>query len=157
MGEPHLAQLNVGRLIAPKGAPEVEEFYAAIDRVNGIAERMPGFVWRFVDGDETGAPHPALAELEDPRFIVNLSIWSSVHGFKDFVFKTVHARIMDRREAWFEPHGRASFVMWFVEAGARPNLAAAFERLAELRRDGPSPRAFGWAELDAMAAEPVLG
>ena len=41
----HLAELNVGRLLAPTDDPRVAEFMAALDRVNGLGKRMPGFVW----------------------------------------------------------------------------------------------------------------
>ena len=33
----HLAELNVGRLLAPTNDPRVAEFMAALDRVNGLA------------------------------------------------------------------------------------------------------------------------
>jgi hypothetical protein len=33
----HLAQINVGRLLAPIDAPETAEFVANLDRVNAIA------------------------------------------------------------------------------------------------------------------------
>ena len=40
----HLAELNVGRLLAPTDDPRVAEFMSALDRVNGLGKRMPGFV-----------------------------------------------------------------------------------------------------------------
>ena len=42
----HLAQLNIGRMVAPIDAPEVADFVAALDPVNAIADAAPGFVWR---------------------------------------------------------------------------------------------------------------
>lgn len=42
----HLAQINVGRLIAPRGDARVAPFFAALDRVNALADASPGFVWR---------------------------------------------------------------------------------------------------------------
>jgi hypothetical protein len=42
----HIAQLNVGRTIAPPGSPELAEFMAALDDINAQAEAAPGFVWR---------------------------------------------------------------------------------------------------------------
>ncbi len=41
----HLAELNVGRLGAPTEGPRVTEFMGALDRVNGLGKRKPGFVW----------------------------------------------------------------------------------------------------------------
>ena len=41
----HLAELNVGRLLAPVGDPRVAEFIDNIERINNLGKRMPGFVW----------------------------------------------------------------------------------------------------------------
>jgi hypothetical protein len=37
----HLAELNIGRLLAPTDDPRVAEFMEALDRVNGMGKRMP--------------------------------------------------------------------------------------------------------------------
>ncbi len=59
MTEParHLAELNVGRLLAPTDDPRVAEFMAALDRVNGLGKRSPGFVWMM---EGSGAPGTAI-------------------------------------------------------------------------------------------------
>ena len=54
---------------------------------------------------------------------------------------------MKRRAQWFVPLDRPYFVMWWVPIGIVPTLAEALDRLARLRRDGPSPDAFGWGDL----------
>jgi hypothetical protein len=42
----HLAQINIGRLVAPIDDPQVAEFVAAPEPVNALADPAPGFVWR---------------------------------------------------------------------------------------------------------------
>jgi Domain of unknown function (DUF3291) len=42
----HLAQINVGRLVAPVDDPKVAEFMAGLEPINALADRAPGFVWR---------------------------------------------------------------------------------------------------------------
>jgi hypothetical protein len=42
----HLAQINVGRLVAPIDDPQVAEFVAGLEPINALADRAPGFVWR---------------------------------------------------------------------------------------------------------------
>ena len=42
----HLAQLNVGHARFPTDDPRMAEFMGALDAVNALAERSPGFVWR---------------------------------------------------------------------------------------------------------------
>ena len=44
----HLAELNLGRLLAPTDGPRVAEFMGARDRVNGLGRRMPGFGWMYL-------------------------------------------------------------------------------------------------------------
>jgi hypothetical protein len=41
----HLAELNVGRPVAPTGDPRVAGFMAAPDKVDGMGKRLPGLVW----------------------------------------------------------------------------------------------------------------
>ena len=47
----HLAELNIGRLIAPRADPRVADFMKNLDRINGLGKRMPGYVW-MMEGDE---------------------------------------------------------------------------------------------------------
>jgi hypothetical protein len=42
----HVAQVNIGRLRAPIDDPSIADFVDALDRVNALADRSPGFVWR---------------------------------------------------------------------------------------------------------------
>ena len=50
-----LAQVNIGRLVAPIESPLIADFVAALDEVNAVADAAPGFVWRLQteDGDAT--------------------------------------------------------------------------------------------------------
>ncbi|MDH3740809.1 MAG: DUF3291 domain-containing protein, partial [Hyphomicrobiales bacterium] len=45
----HLAQLNVGTMLYPQDDPRMAGFMDNLDRVNAIADRAPGFVWRLQD------------------------------------------------------------------------------------------------------------
>ena len=38
----HIAQLNVGRILAPTDSPQLAEFMAALDEINARAEAAPG-------------------------------------------------------------------------------------------------------------------
>ncbi len=137
----HLAELNVGRLLAPTNDPRVAEFMAALDRVNGMGKRSPGFVWMMeakIDGD--------------PQFVSNLTVWESVETLEHFVFNTVHRTFYERRAEWFQVLGRMHFVMWWVPAGHRPTLDEALERLKHLEARGDSDHAFGWTYLKEAQA-----
>lgn len=141
----HLAELNVGRLLAPADDPRVAEFIDAISRVNALAERMPGYVWRMTGA--TGFSATDLAPADDPRMIPNISVWESVETLEAFVWNTVHRQFYERRQEWFEVLGAMHFVMWWVPAQHKPTLAEALDRLEHLRRHGDSEQAFGWRWL----------
>ncbi|MEO1677373.1 MAG: DUF3291 domain-containing protein [Pseudomonadota bacterium] len=143
----HLAELNVGRLMAEPGDPRVADFMAALDRINGLGKRSPGFVWMMEGSGEPGTGNTETKIDGDPCYVSNLTVWEDVPTLEAFVWKTVHRQFYARRHDWFEVMGKQHFVMWWVPQGHRPGIDEALERLDDLRRNGPSPRAFGWAEL----------
>ncbi len=140
----HLAQLNVGHIRYPTDDPRVAEFMGALDAVNALAERSPGFVWR-LQSDAGNATDIKLTA--DPQFIVNLSVWETPEQLEHFVWNTVHKRFYQKKGNWFEPMQTPHFVMWWVPAGYLPTPQEALERLAHLTRHGPSEHAFGWESL----------
>ena len=135
----HIAQLNVGRAIAPPGSPELADFMAALDRINALAESSPGFVWRLQSASGNATD---ILVSEDPRALVNMSVWSSVESLFTFVYRSGHTAVMRRRREWFETPAQAHQVLWWIPAGHIPTIAEALERLEQLRREGPSERAF---------------
>lgn len=143
-----LAELNVGRLLAPTSYPRVAEFMAALDRVNGLGKRMPGFVWMMEGSGAPGTGNTENAVGSDPQMVANLTVWESVETLEAFVWNTVHRQFYERRAEWFEVLGRMHFVMWWVPAGHRPTLDEALARLAHLQAEGDSDHAFGWTYLD---------
>jgi hypothetical protein len=139
-----LAELNVGRLVAPPEDPRVAEFMAALARVNGLGKRMPGFVWMMEDAEGAGTGNTGTSIGGDPCLVSNLTVWDSLANLETFVWKTVHRQFYDRRAAWFEVLGEMHFVMWHVAEGHHPTLDEALERLALRQRTGDSAEAFGW-------------
>ncbi|WP_233557266.1 DUF3291 domain-containing protein [Rhodophyticola porphyridii] len=142
----HLAELNVGRLLAPVDDPRVAEFIDNVDRINGMGKRMPGFVWMMEGSGGPGNTDAAIGG--DPRYIANLTVWESVETLEDFVWNTVHRRFYERRQDWFEVLGEMHFVMWWVPIGHRPTLSEALARLEHLRSHGAGSHAFDWAWLE---------
>ncbi|MFI0480010.1 DUF3291 domain-containing protein [Actinomadura sp. 9N215] len=135
----HLAQFNVGTLLAPLDDPLLAEFVARLDPVNALADAAPGFVWRLVgegEADATGM-RPAGEDV-----IINFSVWESADSLWDFVYRSAHLETMRRRREWFQRHVEAHLVMWWIPAGHVPTVEEALERLALIREHGPTPRAF---------------
>ncbi|NQY95862.1 MAG: DUF3291 domain-containing protein [Henriciella sp.] len=139
-----LAELNVGRLIAPTDDPRVKTFMDNLDAINGIGKRMPGFVWMMDGLAEPGSVNEDIVIEDDPLLVPNLSVWKDVESLERFVWGTVHKKFYDRRAEWFEVLGEMHFVMWWVPDGHRPSLAEALQKLARLRAHGESEEAFGW-------------
>lgn len=149
----HLAQLNVGRLLAPVDSPTIAGFVAELESINRLADRYPGFVWRLQTeaGDAT-----AIRPTEDDLFLVNLGVWESIEALRAFTYTTAHVDVLRRRREWFEWLATAHLVLWWVPEGHRPSVEEGLERLERLRRDGPSPAAFSFrTPFPPEAANPV--
>ena len=137
----HLAQLNIGRLRYEIGDPRIADFVDNLARVNALADRAEGFVWRLQDD---GGNATSYRPYEDPRVAINMSVWTSVEALERYVWQTVHKRFYGRRHEWFEKFEGPYFVMWRVPAGHIPTIQEAVERLEHLKRNGPTEHAFGW-------------
>ena len=135
----HLAQINVGRLIALPGDVRMQPFFDALDRVNAIADASPGFVWRLQDesGNATN-----LRPTPDPLFAVNMSLWRDADALFTFVYRSAHTPEMARRKEYFERFDGAYQALWWVPAGHIPSVDEGLAQLWRLDRYGPSEQAF---------------
>ena len=124
----HLAELNIGRLLAPTDDPRVAEFMENLDRVNGLGKRMPGFVWMMEGSGEPGTGNTETKLEGDPQFVANLTVWEDVASLEKFVWGTIHKQFYERRQDWFEVLGEMHFVMWWVPEGHKPALDEAMAR-----------------------------
>lgn len=139
-----LAELNIAVPLRPLTDPLLQDFTDNLDRINRLAERAPGFVWRHM-ADARDGPDPALAHLGE--VIPNLSVWDSVEALERFAFGTVHRQFYARRKEWMQPLASRHFVMWWVEDGHQPTMAEAIARLDHLNAHGDSDSGFGWSHM----------
>src|SRR3954470_22730647 len=137
----HLAQINVGRFLQPVDHPQIADFMANLDRINALADGLPGFVWR-LKGEGNNAtdiqPRP-----DDPLFAVNMSLWTDLDALAGFVYRTAHRDIMRRRREWFEAM-EIFMCLWWVPAAHTPTIGEGLERLATFERLGPTAEAFSF-------------
>ncbi len=143
----NLAELNIGRLLAPTDDPRVAEFMANLDRVNGLGKRMPGFIWMMEGSGEPGRGNTENNIGDDPQLVANMTVWQDVESLERFVWGTIHKQFYERRQEWFEILGDQHFVMWWVPTGHEPTLEEGLDRLDLIRSNGPTAQAFGWDEL----------
>lgn len=139
MSDWYIAQVNIGRLIAPWPDPRVLPFFEALDRINALAEQSPGFVWRLQDeaGNAMG-----ISYAPDPLLAVNMSVWRDSESLFDFVYRSAHTPEMARRREYFDRFDGAYQALWWIEAGTLPTINDALSRLWMLDRFGPSQHAF---------------
>jgi hypothetical protein len=141
----HLAQLNIGRIRYEIDDPRMRGFADNLAFVNGLADRSPGFVWRYQD--DSGNATNTRPYANDPKMAVNMSVWQDVESLERFVWQTVHKRFYGQRHEWFERMAERYMVMWWVRAGHLPSVEEAIDRLEHLRANGPSDYAFSWEDV----------
>jgi hypothetical protein len=139
----HLAQFNIARTRYPLDDPRMREFVENVERVNGLAEKIPGFIWRLQD--ENGHAMN-IRVYDDPTILPNLTVWESAEALERFVWQTLHQRFYARREEWFAPI-KTTLVLWWIPADHRPDMAEGVARLDHLIAHGPSEFGFGWQQL----------
>ena len=137
----HLAQVNVARMRAPLDHVLMTDFVAQLDRINGLADATPGFVWRLqtTEGNAT-----AIRAYDDPLILFNLSVWESLEALQGFVYRSEHVGVMQDRQRWFERFDGPYYALWWVPAGHIPTVEEAKARLEHLRRHGESATAFSF-------------
>ena len=138
----HLAEFNIGKFKYPTADPRMSEFMDNLDRVNALAERSPGFVWR-LKGDNNNATEFRVGDDN----AVNLSVWETPEALENYVFKTVHVQFYKKRAAWFDLMEKPHMVFWWVDEGHQPTLQEAIGRLEHFEKNGATDHAFGWAEV----------
>jgi Domain of unknown function (DUF3291) len=155
--EHHIAQLNVGRAVAPLDDARLADFMNWLDEINALAERSQGFVWR-LQGDNGN--NTDLKVSDDPQFIVNLSVWESIDDLHAFTYRSDHRTVFARRYDWFERAAGPNVVLFWQPAGSVPDVHEALARLRRLAEHGPSAEAFTFKERfpppDAVESETVL-
>lgn len=135
----HLAQINVGRLVALPADPLVADFVNALDVINALADDSPGFIWR-LKSDSGNALD--IVVTDDPQVAVNMSVWEDADALFSYVYRSAHTQFMARRKSWFERYDGAYQALWWVHAGTIPTVDEGLSRLWRLDRFGPSPHAF---------------
>jgi hypothetical protein len=141
----HLAQMNIGRLIAPLDSPEVAEFAALLGPINALADEAPGFVWRITE--DTSDQSLAYAYELDRHLLINLSVWRTREDLWNYVYRSRHLAVLQRRREWFRRAFEVYSVMWWVPEGHQPSAREGMARLDRLRTDGPGPQAFTFKDF----------
>ncbi|MFC6632825.1 DUF3291 domain-containing protein [Microbulbifer taiwanensis] len=138
----HLAQVNIGRARGPMDSPVMQGFVDQLDRINALADRSPGFVWRLQteEGDAT-----SLQVFDDERIIVNMSVWESLEALKSYVYSGEHLEVLKNKKHWFEKMPGPILALWWIPAGSLPAIEDGVRALQSLSANGPTAEAFSFA------------
>jgi len=95
----HVAQVNIGRLVAPADSEQLAGFFAALDRVNAAADGAPGFVWRLQteEGNATSVVAFEWDQSDSHGVLVNMSVWESIEQLAAFVYGDLHRAVLRGR------------------------------------------------------------
>lgn len=146
----HLAQLNIGYFKKPLDHPDMQDFVNGLERINGIAEASPGFIWRLTDADGASSSFVEVPGATDPMTASNLSVWTDLEALRGFMYKTDHVSYLRRKAEWFDHKPEALTVLWWIPAGTTPTLEDAVRRLEVLQEQGPTEQ--GWTLRKPLAS-----
>jgi hypothetical protein len=150
----HLAQINIGRLIAPIDDPQIAEFVAQLDQINALADRAPGFVWRLQSA--LGNATDIMYDPEDPTMMVNMSVWESLETLRDYVYRSDHVRVFRDRAKWFVKLDKPIYCLWWIPAGHIPTVAEGRERMQHYQKHGSTPFAIWFSQHFPQPADELV-
>jgi Domain of unknown function (DUF3291) len=137
-----IAHFNAARLLHAPSDPRVAGFVDNISKVNSVAERSKGYVWRLAEETSLVAQEGYGGEDGDPKVVFSLSVWESLDDFELFVHKTVHATFLRRRQEWFEPWNGPNYVIWDFRGRPPVSREEGWSKLKLLADHGPSELAY---------------
>jgi len=145
MARYQIAQVNIARMKGQLDDPVMAGFVARLNKINALADRSPGFVWRLQAPEGGDATY--LRPYDDDRILVNMSVWETIDALRQFVYKTAHVELIRQRQDWFDKFVGAYVALWWVPVGHIPGVDEAKKRLAYLDNYGPSQFAFGFKTI----------
>jgi len=148
----HLAQINIGHLIAPLDDPKIAEFVAQLAPINATADKAPGFVWRLQS--ESGNATD-IAYNDDPSIMVNMSVWKSLEALRDYAYKSDHMKVFRDRAKWFVKMDKPHYCLWWIPDGHIPTVAEGRERLEHYQTHGATPYSFWFSQEFPQPTEVV--
>jgi len=137
-----LAQANVAYALVPTDNPQMADYIARLDEMNFLAERSPGFVWRYI----TDSRDPNQREFEDPLVLFNMSVWTSIEALHNYTYATAHSEVYAARKKWFADVkavvGGHALALWWIPEGSLPTVKDAKQKLQLITENGPTVEAF---------------
>ena len=93
----HVAQCNIGQVLAPLDSPQLAGFVAALEPVNRMADEASGFVWRL----QTEAGDATRAEAQDALekwYVRTMNIFGRPNTPKNRLYQKFRLKTRDNDE-----------------------------------------------------------
>ena len=135
----YIAQINIAKLKYSLTDPRVKDFVDNLDRINKLAEKTPGFVWRLKD--ETGNAIN-IKIFDDELMIFNMSVWKTIQDLFAYTYRSDHIDVFRRKGEWYETMKEAHLALWWTPIGVYPSAHEGLGRLYYLQMHGPGPTVF---------------
>ena len=139
-----LVQLNVAFAVADMGSAVMHGFVSRLDEINALAEQSQGFIWRLKDDSGNAT---SIRAFDDPDLLLNMSMWKDVASLRYFVYKSAHVELLRSKKNWFKQPSGNYQVLWWVLEGSKPTFAQASEKLARIKKHGPTEDAFDFSKV----------
>ncbi len=123
----------------PLDHPMMADFVANLDRINLLAEKSQGFVWRLV---EDSGSELSVEIFNDKYLVVNMSVWSSIEAVTAFTYHSSHKEVLRRRKEWFTAMTDMHMACWYVRENSIPLPQEGRARLIYMNEHGETPYAF---------------
>ena len=118
-------------------------FVRRLDPVNAVADASRGFVWRYESEDEEPEE---VRVFGDEKILFNMSVWETIEDLENFVYRSNHLEVLQKKSQWFERSSRPPLALWWIKAGHIPSVEEAKEHFDILWKNGPSAAAFSFKD-----------
>jgi len=140
----HIAQFNIAKSLAPLDDPKMADFVSELDRVNKLADKTSGFVWRLQGAN--GEAATSINPYDDNSILINYSVWEDIQSLHEYTYSGEHMEIFKQRKKWFGKLEGFKLVMWWIPAGTIPTIEEGQAKLAYLNEHGVTPQAFTFSK-----------
>jgi Domain of unknown function (DUF3291) len=142
MAQYHLAQINIGRLIAPIDVRGLQ---------NSLPSSSPSTRWPIARRLPMATPvrigHCHRYRLERRSHHVRKHVDVGVAGGAARLrYRSDHIRVLRDRAKWFEKLDKPIYCLWWVLAGHTPTVAEGRERMEHYQKYGPTPFSFWFSQ-----------
>lgn len=136
----NLAEVNIAKMLAPLDDPIMQDFVSNIERINALADKSDGFVWRMQNEDKEEGDKI----FQDNSLVINISVWRDLESLFNYTYSSGHIEVFKRKKEWFDKMKFMHMAFWYVPVDHTPEFQEAKNRLDYIIKFGETPYAFSF-------------